>query len=148
MNLLFFLKSKADVAYIDENNTVRQAIETMKHHGYTAVPVISETGHYKGTLTEGDLLWEVLKHEPFEYKTTENIGVKDILRSSLNPATGVDTPMSKLLLMATNQNFIPIVDDRKLFIGIVTRKDILRYYYRMHYEGEVMEKATKIDSPK
>lgn len=26
-----------------------------------------------------------------------------------------------------NQNFVPVVDDKKVFIGIVTRKDVLAY---------------------
>ncbi len=133
MNLLFFLKSKSDVTYIDESNTARQALETMKHHGFTAVPVVSDDGRYVGTITEGDLLWEILKHDPFEYKMSEHIYVKDMIRQQLNPAARVDTSMADLLLMATKQNFIPIIDDRKLFIGIVTRKDILQYYYRLHY---------------
>ncbi len=135
MNLLFFLKSKSDVVYIDESQTVRQAVETMKHHGFTAVPVIDHDGHYVGTITEGDLLWEILKHDPFEYKMSEHIYVRDIIRKELNPAARVDTSMADLLLMATKQNFIPVVDDRQLFIGIVTRKDILQYYYCLHYDG-------------
>lgn len=141
MNLLFFLKSKADVTYIEADNTARQALETMKHHGFTAVPVVSADGRYAGTITEGDLLWEILKHDPFEYKMSEHICVLDIIREQLNPAAKVDTSMADLLLMATKQNFIPIVDDRKLFIGIVTRKDILQYYYRLHYEATNEENA-------
>lgn len=136
MNLLFFLKSKEDVTYIQENATVRQAIELMKHHGFTAIPVVSDKGRYVGTITEGDLLWEILKHDPYSYKMGEQLYIKNIIRKFLNPAASVDTPMADLLLMATRQNFIPIVDDRNLFIGIVTRKDILLYYYDLNYKNE------------
>lgn len=136
MNLLFFLKSKSDVTYINENSTVRQTIELMKYHGFTAIPVIDDEGRYVGTISEGDLLWEILRHDPYEYKMGEQIFIKSIIRPFLNPAARVDTSMADLLLMATRQNFIPIVDDRRLFIGIITRKDILEYYYRLNYEGQ------------
>ena len=36
--------------------------------------------------------------------------------------------MEELLNSAMNQNFIPVVDDLGNFIGIVTRKDIIRYF--------------------
>lgn len=59
MNVLFFLKPKASVAYIYDNNTVRQGLEKMKHYGYTAIPVIDHEGRYVGTVTEGDFLWKL-----------------------------------------------------------------------------------------
>ena len=55
MNILFFLTPKSDVAYISEDDTLRQALEKMEHHKYSAVPIVSRTGRYVGTLTEGDL---------------------------------------------------------------------------------------------
>jgi CBS domain-containing protein len=36
--------------------------------------------------------------------------------------------MDELLDSAMQQNFIPVVDDTGSFIGIVTRKDIIRYF--------------------
>ena len=35
--------------------------------------------------------------------------------------------MEDLLDKAMNQNFVPVLDDQKNFIGIVTRKDIIKY---------------------
>jgi CBS domain containing-hemolysin-like protein len=33
--------------------------------------------------------------------------------------------------MAQVQNFVPVTDDLGSFIGIVTRRDILQYYYKL-----------------
>lgn len=57
MNILFFLTPKEDVAHVDEDDTMRQVLEKMEHHGYTAIPLLSREGKYIGTITEGDLLW-------------------------------------------------------------------------------------------
>ena len=40
MNIAFFLTPKAEVAWVKSTSTLRQAIERMEHHKYTAVPVL------------------------------------------------------------------------------------------------------------
>ena len=39
----------------------------------------------------------------------------------------INASMEDLIQTAMNQNFVPVVDDKKVFIGIVTRKDVLAY---------------------
>ena len=129
MNILFFLKPKGDLAIIYTHNTVRQALEKMRHHGYSAVPVIDSEGRYAGTLSEGDLLWAVLDNNAFDNRTAEHLHIKDILKGRQNAPVNVNADIDDLLLTAMNQNFVPVTDDRNLFIGIVTRRDILQYYY-------------------
>ncbi len=129
MNVLFFLKPKVDLAYLDDKLTLRQAIEKMKHYGFSAVPVIDAAGKYVGTLSEGDLLREVLKHDSIKDKSARGIKVKDIIGSRENKPVNINAAIDDLFLRATEQNFIPVTDDRDIFIGIVTRSDVLKYYY-------------------
>ena len=56
-NVLFFLTPKAMCKVIFDDYTVRQALEKMETAGYTSMPILSHQGEYRGTLTEGDLLW-------------------------------------------------------------------------------------------
>ena len=53
MNIAYFLLPKARVAYLYDDCTFRQGLEKMRHHGYTAIPVISRSGQirYCWTLT-------------------------------------------------------------------------------------------------
>jgi CBS domain-containing protein len=129
MNILFFLKPKGDIVYIYDHYTLRQALEKMKCHGYSAIPVIDRNGSYAGTLSEGDLLWAVLDNNAYDSHTREQLFVKDILNGRQNEPVNVNAAIEDLLLMAMNQNFIPVTDDRGLFIGIVTRRDILQFYF-------------------
>ncbi|MFA5676149.1 MAG: CBS domain-containing protein [Christensenellales bacterium] len=130
MNILFFLKPKNDIVFIYDYFTMRQALEKMKHHCFTAIPVIERNGKYAGTLSEGDLLWAMLEHEAFDKQTRENFRVREILKGRQNTPVNVNASIEDLFLMARSQNFIPVTDDRGLFIGIVTRSDILSYYHR------------------
>ncbi len=130
MNILFFLRPKSDIAYIYDYFSMRQALEKMKHHGFTAIPVIDKRGKYLGTLSEGDLLWAILEYNAFDNQTREKYRVFQMLRGRQNNPVNVNASIEDLFLMATNQNFIPVTDDRGLFIGIVTRSDILKYYHQ------------------
>ena len=126
-NILFFLHPKADVSYIYEDNTVRQGLEKMKAHGYTAIPVITRDGVYVGTVTQGDFLWAVLDEYNGNWKSLEKVKIGQIMRAEFNPSVTVDTNIPQLLDRISNQNFVPIVDDRGVFMGIVTRKSIIEF---------------------
>lgn len=127
MNVLMLLKPKSEVAYLRDTYTMRQGLEKMRIHGYTAIPVISKDGLYVGTVSEGDFLWHIITNsdKQCDMRKCEEYYVREILRESWNPAVTVDVTMDQLFERAMNQNFIPVTDDRGYFIGIVTRKDIL-----------------------
>ena len=127
MNILFFLTPKAEVAHVEERDSLRQIMEKMEYHGYTAIPLLSNDGKYIGTITEGDLLWS-LKAENFpDLKELENRKIIDIPRRRDNRAVKIDETMENLFETVKNQNFVPVVDDNNVFNGIVTRKDVLSY---------------------
>lgn len=127
MNVIMLLKRKSSVCYIYSTSTVRQALEKMRVHGYSAVPVITESGKYVGCISEGDFLWHIIGTGDGSIKNMENYRVTDILRPDFCPAVRVDVGVEELLEQSLKQNFIPVVDDRDVFIGIVTRQDIISH---------------------
>ena len=129
MNILQFLHPKSTIAFLYDSKTLRQGLEKMKAHGYTALPVISKEGSYVGTVSEGDFLWNILETHSTDMKQEEKLFVKDILRPKWNPAVKINVTMDDLLLCVMDQNFVPVVDDRGYLMGIITRKDIIKYYY-------------------
>ena len=77
MNILFFLTPKNDVAFIYSDANLREAIDLMEAHGYSALPILTKQGRYAGTLTEGDLLWYMKSHLNQSLKDMELISVMD-----------------------------------------------------------------------
>ena len=53
MNVISLLTPKASVAWLYEDFTLRQGLEKLRHHGYTAIPVLARDGRYVGTVSEG-----------------------------------------------------------------------------------------------
>lgn len=129
MNILLFLTPKDSVSYIYDDFTLRQTLERMERSKYAAVPIISRGGKYIGTITEGDLLWEIKNSSDLNLKIAEKTLVMDINRRMDNLPVRIGTGMDELITTATNQNFVPVVDDRDVFIGLITRKDIIKYMH-------------------
>lgn len=130
MNILFFLKPKATVTVLTTDCTLRQALEIMDKSGYTAVPLIDEDGKYIGTVSEGDFLWFFKTISIFNLKDAEKVSIKAINRRRDNLPIRIDEDMSNLINMSKTENFIPVIDDRDVFIGIVTRQDIIEYFLK------------------
>lgn len=126
MNVISLLLPKTQVAYLEEDDSIRQGLEKMRAHRYTAIPVLSKDGHYIGTVSEGDFLWHILDRRNNSLKEQEMLSIKEVLRENFNPAVGIGVSMEELMERAMRQNFVPVVDDRGFFIGIVTRQSIIR----------------------
>lgn len=128
MNILSLLKYKGSVAYLFDDNTLRQGLEKMRYHGYTAIPVITRDGIYKGTVSEGDFLWHCVDSGKYDIKEQELFTVNDIIRPDWNPPAKISISIEDLVNMVMDQNFVPMIDDRGVFIGIITRKDIIKSF--------------------
>ena len=126
-NILFFLTPKALCAHLYDDYTVRQALEKMESAGYAALPILNRCGEYVGTLTEGDLLWAMRNMCDLDMKQAEAKKIMDISRRKDNVPVRVTTSMQELVERASYQNFVPVVDDKNAFIGIVTRRAIIKY---------------------
>lgn len=129
MNIVMLLRPKSEVAYIYNDNTIRQGLEKMHTHGYTAIPVIDRDGGYVGTVSEGDFLWHMLARGTADMHDQEAYRITDIMRSGFNMPVKIDETMDELLLRVMDQNFVPVVDDRGSFMGIITRKDVIKYFH-------------------
>ena len=136
MNILFFLTPKNEVAYIYNDFTLRQALEKIEHYRYSAVPIINHEGKYVGTITEGDILWGIKSHFVDNFRRAEDITISDIKRKLDNQPIDINADIEDLVMMSTNQNFIPVTDDNGVFIGIITRKNIIQYCYDMYIKKE------------
>ena len=132
-NILFFLTPKAMCAFVYDDYTIRQALEKMESAGYAALPILSKKGEYRGTLTEGDLLWALKNMCYMDIRQAEARRIMEITRRKDHLPVPVTTSMHDLVQRASSQNFVPVVDDKDTFIGIVTRSAIMKYCYQQIY---------------
>lgn len=105
--------------------------------------MLSLDGKYLGTISEGDLLWGMKTLNVSNLKSAEDISIMAIPRRATYKAVHADSKMEDLLDCAINQNFVPVVDDQGFFIGIITRKEIIKYCYKELKKYAVSETSEK-----
>lgn len=127
MNIAFLLKPKSQVAYLVEGSSFRQGLEKIRRYGYTAIPVISKDGRYLGCISEGDFLWNIMSMGSLDTRDLEQARIDDIISKDRMPPVHVTATAEELINRSLDQNFVPVVDDRDMFMGIVTRRSILSY---------------------
>ena len=132
-NILFFLTPKAMCAFVYDDFSIRQALEKMESAGYASLPILTKHGEYRGTLTEGDLLWALKNICYMDMRQAEARRIMEIDRRKDNVPVRVTTTMQDLVQRASSQNFVPVVDDKDTFIGIVTRGAIIKYCSQHHF---------------
>ena len=144
MNILFFLIPKSEVAYIFEDETLRQTLEKMEHRKYSCIPILTIDGKYLGTISEGDLLWGMRHADIHDIKETEGVPIMAIPRRATYKPVHADSNMEDLLDRAINQNFVPVVDGRNVFIGIITRKEIIKELLKQK-NSNVIQKSPLVE---
>ncbi|MBR6595781.1 MAG: CBS domain-containing protein [Oscillospiraceae bacterium] len=126
-NVLFFLTPKAMCQFLYDDYTIRQALEKMESSGYSALPILNRQGEYRGTLSDGDVLWAMKNLCDMDLQVARSKRITEISRRKDNVPIRVTHSMRDLVARATEQNFVPVVDDKDTFIGLVTRKAIISY---------------------
>jgi CBS domain-containing protein len=134
MNLAFLITPKSEIAFLYDDFSFRQGLEKLRHHGYTSLPVLSRNGRYVGSISEGDFLWSLIDGQSgqlqrVEPKQIEHILIRELLTTDRNPPVSITSSMEEMFIRSTSQNYLPVVDDNDSFVGIVTRKDLLSYFY-------------------
>ena len=128
MEIRAFLYPKEKVSFLTTSASMKDALECLAACQYTAIPLIDETGKYVGTLSEGDLLWKMRDTPGLTFDNMDTVRVTEIRKRIHNECVRIDAPFEDMLTLAADQNFVPVVDAKGLFLGIIRRKDIIEYY--------------------
>ncbi len=129
MNIFDFFTPKSETYYMHTKSTVRQAIEKFDHHKLGVVPLIDENGAYVSTISEGDILRYIKNAAGFDIAIAENTLLDEVDRYRPYKAYNISVSMDEVIKIAFDQNFVPIVDDRGYYMGIVKRKTLLELLY-------------------
>lgn len=128
MNILFFLIPKSQVAYAEADSSIRQVVEKLSYHHYTAIPLLSKDGKYVRTISEGDIFWFIKNERNWNYKNAEEAPISMVSCRRTMESIRFDADRNDLLHLAINQNFVPVLDENGIFMGIITRKSIILYF--------------------
>ena len=135
MNILFFLTPKSEVDFIYDDATLFKAMQIFDRHNFYVLPLISKNGRYIGTITTSDILGCVKENFDLSVKASADFPVRNVKRiRDYRAVNGGTTTMEEIVVVAMDQNFIPVVDDDFNFIGIITRKSIMKWMHREYHK--------------
>ena len=134
MNIAFFLTPKQDVTSLFDDNTFRRGYELMMRDQYQIVPVTNRENIYVGVVSVADFL-RYLCGEGIPdtgivaQKNVDEVRIKDLMNRRNNgyPPVNITSDLDELIDRIMQHNFVPVVDARGAFVGIVTRHNVLRY---------------------
>ncbi len=124
-NIFAYLLPKNQTYFLTESTTIRQALEKFDYHKFSVVPIIDSEGNYVSSISEGDILRFIKNYHNFDLKASENTLLKDVGRYRSYKSLNINATFSEVVQLALDQNFIPVLDDRNKFIGILKRRSIL-----------------------
>lgn len=121
MNILFLLTPKSQIEFLFESMTLRQAVEKFKNQNFTMVPVIDkDSGKYVRSIRSNDLLNYITQNET-DFDSLENIPLSAVSSSrEINPIN-INQTIEDVFDSLITQNYVPVIDERGIFIGIITR---------------------------
>ena len=136
MNILEFLTPKTETSFLESDSTIRQALEKYDYHKFSVVPVIDKYGHFVCTISEGDILRFIKNNCHFDIKLAEETRIDSLEKYRPYQPLDINCSIEDVIRLSFDQNFIPMVDDRGMYIGIVKRKAIIQYFYDNKEEVE------------
>jgi len=136
-SIVFLLTPKSKISTLTQEYTIRQCLEKMKHYGYSAMPVLNGKGEYVGTVSEGDFLWHLIEKGEYSIEAQEEYTLDNIIRVTWNMPIKIDAKLDVVLSQVMDQNFVPVVDDRGMFMGIITRRSVMQYYSNKYLQSPI-----------
>lgn len=127
MNLAKIMIPKVCTLFLHEDSTVRQAMEIMKNHGFTALPVLNAEDVYIGSISEGDFLRHLLATGSLDPRDHERTRLSALVRRDFCPPLSIDSDEETVISYILKQNFVPIVDGRGALCGILTRSAVIAH---------------------
>lgn len=134
MNILLWLTPKSEVDFIYDDATLFKTLQTMQNRHFAAVPVISKSGRYVGTISSGDILGCIKENFDLSLKSSADFPVRNVRRTKDNRAISVNASIEEVIELALTENFVPVVDDEENFIGIITRREIISWLHKQYQE--------------
>ncbi|EOT44457.1 cyclic-di-AMP-binding protein CbpB [Enterococcus columbae] len=130
-----FLIPAANVATLLYNHPLEHAMLILTNVGYSKIPVLDSEDHLVGLISLADIMQEISGLTGFDMQRLEVLTVADVMEVKVPKMTEKDD-LETLLRRLVNEPFLPYVDQNNVFLGIFTRKAILKSVNHMVHEIE------------
>lgn len=130
-----FVICSEKVAHVQSGNNAEHALLVLTRTGYSSIPVLDVKYRLKGLLSIKMITEAILGLERIEYDRLANIKVDDVMEKEVVYLQITDT-FKRALDLVINHAFLCVVDEEGTFLGIMTRRVILKQLKKYIYLNE------------
>jgi CBS domain-containing protein len=105
--------------------TLERAMLKLIRSGYTSVPVINSNNQVEGLISKTLILDFMSENQHIKYNDLPHFTVHEAMNKNY---MGIweNTPLSFALELMISRSYVPIIDTKNTFIGILTRQSVLQ----------------------
>ena len=130
-----FVISSEKVAHVQIGNNAEHALLVLTRTGYSTIPVLDAKFHLKGLLSIKMITESILGLERIEYDKLSEITVDEVMDTNV-AYLNITEPFQRALDLVINHAFLCVIDDEGTFVGILTRREILKQLKKYVYLNE------------
>lgn len=130
-----FVISSEKVAHVQMGNSAEHALLVLTRTGYSSIPVLDIKYRLQGLLSSKMITEAILGLERIEYDRLPDIKVDDVMETEVAYLKSTDS-FKRALDLVINHAFLCVVDEEGTFVGIITRRVILKQLKKYIYQSE------------
>ena len=130
-----FVICSEKVAHVQSGNNAEHALLVLTRTGYSSIPVLDVKYRLQGLLSIKMITEAILGLERIEYDRLANIKVDEVMEKEVVYLQITDT-FKRALDLVINHAFLCVVDEEGTFLGIMTRRVILKQLKKYIYLNE------------
>ena len=132
-----FLTPADKLAVIIDSHNMDHAKLLLSHMSYSRVPVVTEDNRFVGTIG----LNEIIQYQAENELTDEELQQDISLIAKRDVATvKEDYELADVLRKLIDESFLPVLGENDAFLGIITRKSILKAINALVHSFDIVEK--------
>ena len=121
------------VAILQEDHTLEHAMLVLTNVRYSLIPVLNKENKIVGLISLAMILHKITGVEQINMNQLGKYKVREVMRTEF-PIIHQDTQVEDVLNELVDESFICIGNDEDEFVGIVTRKELLKRINFMVHE--------------
>lgn len=135
MQIENFIISSEKVAHVQIGNNAEHTLLVLTKTGYSAVPVLDSKYRLKGLVSTQMITDAILGLNHIEYERLPDLKV-DLVMQETVPTINIREKFKKGLDLLINHPFLCVVDDEDTFVGILTRRVVLKQLKKHIYQNK------------
>ncbi|MGB2992411.1 MAG: cyclic-di-AMP-binding protein CbpB [Paenisporosarcina sp.] len=134
MQIEEFIISSEKVAHVQMGNSAEHALLVLTKTGYSSIPVLDTKYRLKGLVSTQMITDAILGLDHIEYERLPDLKVDSLMQSPV-PSIHINEKFKKGLDLLINHPFLCVVDDEETFVGILTRRVVLKQLKKHIYQN-------------